>query len=273
MKATASELAKSENAELSAAARFHLIAVQLQTLDPNDVPGAAALVQEVDKYLADGPLSNNHLSVATSLAQRLEQFGHTELAATAYETFAARLVASDLEQAANIGAQMQGAVRRLNLVGNPIEFEGTLVDGSELDWAKYRGKVVLIDFWATWCGPCVQELPNVLANYEKYHDRGFEVVGISLDEDRGELEAFLKDHKIPWATIFSDNPTGGGNMLATYYNVATIPNVWLVDQDGKVVSLMARGPALGEMLAELLGDPAAEKGDATKKDVAEGDKS
>ena len=256
MTATAEELAKSDNAEVAAAARFQLIAVRLQTLNPNDSDGTVALVGDVDEFLSEGPLTNNHLSVATSLAQQLEQYGQTELAATAYETFGARLAASDNEQVAEFGAKMQGAARRMNLIGNPIELTGTLVDGSELDWSEYRGKVVLIDFWATWCGPCLQELPNVLSNYEKYHDRGFEVVGISLDDDRSTLETFLEERAIPWVTIYNDDPATAGweNPLATHYGVMGIPAVWLVNQEGNVVSLMARGPALGEMLAELLGE-------------------
>jgi len=175
--------------------------------------------------------------------------------------------------------KMQGSARRLNLVGNPIELTGTLIDGSELDWSKYRGKVVLIDFWATWCGPCLQELPNVQANYEKYHDRGFDVVGISLDDDRGALETFLEEREIPWATIYNDDPATAGwdNPLATYYGVMGIPAVWLVDKEGNVVSLMARGEALGEMLAEMLGEPAAKADitadDDSKKDAADSDKS
>ena len=256
MEAAANELSTSDNAEVAAAARFHLIAAQLQAFNPNDTEGTVALVASVDEYLSQGPLTNNHLTLAMAVAQQLEQYGLTELAATAYETFGAQLAANDNEQVVEFGEKMLGAGRRMNLIGNPIELTGTLVDGSEFDWSKYRGKVVLIDFWATWCGPCLQELPNVLANYEKYHDRGFEVVGISLDEDRRTLEDFLKEREIPWATIYSDNPETAGweNPLATHYGVMGIPAVWLVNQEGNVVSLMARGPALGEMLAELLGD-------------------
>ncbi len=111
---------------------------------------------------------------------------------------------------------------------------------------------MLVDFWATWCGPCLRELPNIKKNYEKYHDRGFEVVGISLDEDRSTLEKFLRDEELPWPTLFSDD-TKTTQALSDRFGVEGIPAMLLVGRDGKVITLKARGDDLAKELERLLG--------------------
>jgi thiol-disulfide isomerase/thioredoxin len=125
--------------------------------------------------------------------------------------------------------------------------------------------VVLVDFWATWCGPCLGELPNVREKYHQYHDKGFEVVGISLDRDRQALEKFLADEQNPWITLHDGD--WKDNAVASYYGVMGIPTVILVDKEGKVVSIRARGPELGKQLEQLLGPP-----DPAPETPADGDK-
>ena len=99
---------------------------------------------------------------------------------------------------------LEGINRRLNLPGNKLELSGKFLDGTELDWDAYRGKVVLVDYWATWCGPCRAEVPNVLENYLKYHDKGFDVIGISLDDKRSDAEDYVKQTNIPWPSLFHE---------------------------------------------------------------------
>lgn len=165
---------------------------------------------------------------------------------------------------------LEGINRRLNLVGNEMELTGNLLDGTKLDWASYKGKVVLVDYWATWCGPCRAEVPNVLENYLKYHDKGFEVVGISLDEKRSDAEDYVKQTNIPWPSLFHEgnDESGWQNPMAVKYGITGIPTAILIDQEGKVVSLQARGPRLGQLLEKLLGKPGAEEAAVEVSDQA-----
>src|SRR4029077_13775590 len=98
--------------------------------------------------------------------------------------------------------QARGLLNRLDAIGKPVDIQYTAVDGRQVDLSKMKGKVVLIDFWATWCGPCVGEVPDVKAAYEKLHGKGFEIVGISLDSDKNALTDFIKDKGMTWPQYF-----------------------------------------------------------------------
>lgn len=123
--------------------------------------------------------------------------------------------------------------------------------GQPLSVGNFKGKVVLLDFWATWCGPCVHELPNVIETYRKYHGQGFEIIGISLDSSREKLDAFIKSHEgMTWAQYFDGQ--GWKNKLAGKYGVRSIPFTVLVGPDGKILAKGLRGEALGETVGKAL---------------------
>ena len=132
---------------------------------------------------------------------------------------------------------------------DPIDLTFTAVDGTPVDLAALRGKVVLLDFWATWCGPCRGEVPNVVAAYNKYHDQGFEVVGVSLDQDKDALNQFTAGNGMVWPQYFDGQ--GWGNSLAGRFGIRSIPQMWLLDKKGRVITKDGRSDLDGQVAALL----------------------
>jgi len=131
------------------------------------------------------------------------------------------------------------------------DFSARSLAGEEVSLARLRGKVVLVDFWATWCPPCVAEMPRLKAAYEKYRDKGFVIVGVSLDNSEGALRDFVKRQDISWAQIFDGK--GWESELAEKYGVDTVPTMYLLDAEGKIVGSNHGGMVLEAQLEKLLG--------------------
>jgi thiol-disulfide isomerase/thioredoxin len=155
-----------------------------------------------------------------------------------------------LTSAARMGLEDLTALKQLRIGGDPIPFEVTDLDGKTLSLEKLKGKVVLIDFWATWCGPCKVEMPNVIKLHKKYNEKGFEIVGISLDRDKAALENYIRTNKMEWPQHFDG--AGWQNGVATKYKVRSIPATYLIDRKGKIRYRSLRGTALEEAVAELV---------------------
>ncbi|WP_395737480.1 TlpA family protein disulfide reductase [Prosthecobacter sp.] len=130
-----------------------------------------------------------------------------------------------------------------------LDIKFTAVDGRVVDLASLRGKVVLIDFWATWCKPCMGEIPNVVAAYQKYHDQGFEVIGISFDTNKVTLQRVTEDMHMPWPQYFDGK--GWQNDFGVKFGIHGIPTMWLIDQQGRLVTKNARTDLAGQV-AKLL---------------------
>ncbi len=133
------------------------------------------------------------------------------------------------------------------------DFSATDLDGKPISLQDYRGKVVLLDFWGVWCGFCIREIPNLKKVYDTYKDQGFDIIGISLDDQETELRDYIKDNELQWRQIFSGE-SWRDDPLAQQFNVTGVPEQWLIDRNGKLITHKARGDELESLVVEALKD-------------------
>ena len=210
---------------------FNIIAYIHEAM--GDIAAAQAVFKNVqpmyEKRLAENP---NDRTALTSLANIHDKLGNTDLA-------------HEYRVKANPTLAWKGQVLP--------EFSPVVdLNGKPVSLADYRGKLVLLDFWATWCGPCITELPNIKEVYEKYYDKGFEIIGISLDTDEAALRTFIKENRLPWRQVFDG--AGRETSLAQQYGVSSIPAQFLIDREGTVISVKARGKRLKDLVEAEIGD-------------------
>lgn len=156
------------------------------------------------------------------------------------------------------GAQPAPGMNPREWIGKPaLDFHVTDLNGEALSLEQYRGQVVLLDFWATWCPPCIAEIPNVKKTYEKYKDQKFQIVGISLDRSREPLEAYIEKENLTWLHYW-DNIGKVSNL----YKVQAIPSTFLIDGEGVIRKTNLRGYRLETAVAELVEENLARPADA-----------
>jgi thiol-disulfide isomerase/thioredoxin len=135
-----------------------------------------------------------------------------------------------------------------------LEMKFTALDGRKIDLKNMRGKVVLVDFWATWCAPCVKEVPHLKELYKKYHDQGFEIIGITLDEGAAaeRVKELIAEKEIPWPQRF-EGKGFNNDSYRQLYGIGSLPTVWLVNKEGIIVDRNARGERLEPLIQKYLG--------------------
>ena len=190
--------------------------------------GQGAVFEEFEKGMrqlaADFPEAQQPYMIALELMQMAERTGDVEKVKSLSEFVVNSKAPEELK------ADAAFKVKRFTFLGKPITLKFTAIDGREVDLAKMRDKVVMIDFWATWCPPCVALTPHAKEAYEKYHSKGFEVLAISLDREEEALRDFVKKNDLPWPQYYAGD--GEINKIAMEFGIGPIPEVWLIDKKG-----------------------------------------
>jgi thiol-disulfide isomerase/thioredoxin len=212
------------------------------------------LLEEFKKDVASRKLGPSDIGLLANVCLTAERVD-PKLAIAAYADFGKMLSASEDKSVAGMGAKLEGAGKRLDLVGKEFQVDGVTVDGKPLDWSRFKNKVVLVNFWATWCGPCRAEIPLLLKAYDGYHKKGFDVVAVSVDRRREDLDAFLGGNKFPWTVVVDQaaDKDGRDKSMGSRWGVLAIPELILVGKDGKVVARATGRLDLEKELTALLG--------------------
>ncbi len=170
--------------------------------------------------------------------------------------FAKRFVEKYKTTAPNAAAAVEAQIKQMGSMvvgGEAPNFTQKNPDGEGISLSDFRGKVVLIDFWASWCGPCRQENPNVVRMYNKYKDEGFEILGVSLDRDKTRWLGAIEKDGLTWPHV--SDLKGWQNAVAQQYGVRSIPHTVLLDAEGNIIARNLRGSALEQKLEEIFGTP------------------
>ncbi|MCA9221778.1 MAG: TlpA family protein disulfide reductase, partial [Planctomycetales bacterium] len=231
-------------------------AIAAESLPADQIPGA---LEELKGRITEQSLSARHLRMASAIVAAINQLEDGDQREKLFAEFGGLFAKSDDKQLARYGKKLSkpmGAAEEDKLVGQKLELDGITALNQPFDWASYRGKVVLVDFWATWCGPCRREMPHVRELHQKLKERGFDVVGVNLDQDEEALARYLEDNDAPWVNLVGER----SQELAQQYGVRGIPTMILVDQNGTIVATSHQVGTLVEKAEKLLTNPPAADG-------------
>lgn len=202
------------------------------------------------------------LEQIASTITNIEYSGHVPLSQDVASFTRQKLVDFPNEDTVLIKNALAAHAARTALLGQSLDLSALVgFDGKPLDASRYAGKVVLVDFWASWCVKCMRELPAIRQSYADFAGQGFDVLGVNMDENLASGRSFVEQQKFPWRSFHNQNvqELGFKSALAQKLGVTAIPFMLLLDRDGRVAALHVRGEQLGPAIAKLLAlDPKSE---------------
>jgi len=202
-----------------------------------------------------------------SARQLLKEFpNRTEPNSILFQIFSSAVQDGDLDRARRLATELEGSnlspvsrnllkaqMKRVDAVGKPFVFIALGLDGKAINLENMRGKVVLLDYWASWCGPCMAQVPTLKRLYEEHKSQGFEIIGISLDFEFDAFKSTVEKNGMDWLQHFDGaNPEGGWSRK---YGIAGPPSLWLIDRKGVLRDINAH-ENLEEKLKKLLAEKA-----------------
>jgi thiol-disulfide isomerase/thioredoxin len=219
-------------------------------------PETKQLVAEVRSLLSQQDnLTLESLDATLNAGQMLEYSGRFAQAKQVFAEIGAGFTEAEPALSQQAERAVRFAEKRIGAIGREATIQGVRPDGTPFDWAKWQGKVVLVDFWATWSQPWHEQLPELRATFDQFHEQGFEIVGVNLDESKDEVYRYLQQRGLPWPVVVDETVGGLANPNAIRYGVDVVPFAMLVGRDGKVAGIHVRGEALNAQVQALLDLP------------------
>jgi peroxiredoxin len=235
--------------------RAQLLNAEAKEIKPEDEPAINAFRKKAEEFNKDliktgkDFVQSHPKNVASIWLMMNELRGRMELGE--FQVLFSTLDKSLQQGMYGQGVQAYLASVKANSLNIPADdFSQQDMKGQQVKLSSFRGKYVLVDFWASWCGPCRQENPNVVKAYNKYKDKNFTILGVSLDDNRERWLNAIQHDGLVWTQV--SDLQGWQNEVAQQYGVQSIPTNFLVDPEGKIIARNLRGPELEQKLQELL---------------------